>query len=203
MIELKNVCYSVKDERTGEKQTILENVNLTFPEKSITVITGPNGSGKSTLIKLLMGIEKPTSGKIYFGNEEIQKQNYYRTRETRLYDRISAARTFQGHHRKKTSRRCERQKTDAERTVRLPLRCGALRAQLYRPHRRRHTVGRGTQTHRTCHDHRQGRRGVFAGRARSGHRSLEFRRSRDLIQKIARQDGHHRQPSEPYFGNRG
>ena len=74
MIELKNVCYSVKDERTGEKQTILENVNLTFPEKSITVITGPNGSGKSTLIKLLMGIEKPTSGKIYFGNEEIQNK---------------------------------------------------------------------------------------------------------------------------------
>lgn len=71
MLELKNITYSVKDEQNGKRQTILQDVNLTFGDKAITVITGPNGSGKSTLIKLLMGFEKPTSGKIYFNGEDI------------------------------------------------------------------------------------------------------------------------------------
>ena len=71
MLELKNVCYSVKDEQTGKKQDILKNVNLSFRDGEISVITGPNGSGKSTLIKILMGFEKPTSGRIYFNGENI------------------------------------------------------------------------------------------------------------------------------------
>ena len=69
MLELKNIGYTVKDE-AGRKQDILKGVNLSF-DKGISVITGPNGSGKSTLIKILMGFEKPTSGQILFGGEDI------------------------------------------------------------------------------------------------------------------------------------
>ncbi len=71
MVELKNVSYSVKDEASGRKQDILKNVNLCFDDASVTVITGPNGSGKSTLIKLLMGMQQPTSGRILFNGEDI------------------------------------------------------------------------------------------------------------------------------------
>ncbi len=71
MLELKNVSYSVKDEKTGQRQDILKNVNLSFQDREISTITGPNGSGKSTLIKILMGFEKPTSGKILFNGEDI------------------------------------------------------------------------------------------------------------------------------------
>ncbi len=71
MITLKNVAYSVFDEKTNSLKHILKDINLTFKKNKITVITGHNGSGKSTLVKLIMGINAPTSGEIYFENTNI------------------------------------------------------------------------------------------------------------------------------------
>ena len=71
MFQLKNVDYVVTDEKTGTKKEILKDLNLSFDEGKITVVTGHNGSGKSTLIKLLMGIEKPTNGQIWFDDKDI------------------------------------------------------------------------------------------------------------------------------------
>lgn len=71
MLELKNITYAVKDKDTGSSTKILSNICLAFPEKSITVITGQNGSGKSTLVKLITGMEKPTSGAIFYNGEDI------------------------------------------------------------------------------------------------------------------------------------
>ncbi len=68
MLELKDVSYFVKDE-LGEKQ-ILKNVNLTLNERFVA-FTGPNGGGKSTLAKIIAGILKPTSGRIYFDGVDI------------------------------------------------------------------------------------------------------------------------------------
>ena len=68
MLELKNITYRVSDER-GEK-TILDDVSLTLDERFVA-FTGPNGGGKSTLAKVIAGIIKPTSGKIYLDGEDI------------------------------------------------------------------------------------------------------------------------------------
>ena len=65
MLRLKHVSFAVNG------KYILEDINLTIEDNRFTVITGPNGGGKSTLAKLIMGIEKPTSGKIYFNGEDI------------------------------------------------------------------------------------------------------------------------------------
>lgn len=65
MLRLENVNF-YKDNKD-----ILKDINLEIPEDKFVAITGPNGSGKSTLAKIIMGIEKPTSGKIYFNNEDI------------------------------------------------------------------------------------------------------------------------------------
>lgn len=42
----------------------LKDVNLTIPAGSITYISGPSGSGKTSFLKLLMGMEFPTSGSL-------------------------------------------------------------------------------------------------------------------------------------------
>ena len=68
MLQLKDISYVVKDE-LGEK-AILKNVNLTIDERFVA-ITGPNGGGKSTLAKVIAGIIKPTSGRIYLDGEDI------------------------------------------------------------------------------------------------------------------------------------
>ncbi len=68
MLRLENITYRVQDD-LGEK-TILDGVSLTL-DKRFTAITGPNGSGKSTLAKIIAGIIQPTSGKIYWNDEDI------------------------------------------------------------------------------------------------------------------------------------
>lgn len=70
MLELQNLSFQVSDKDSSGKE-IIKNINLTFDDHTFIAITGPNGGGKSTLAKLIMGIEKPTSGKILFNGTDI------------------------------------------------------------------------------------------------------------------------------------
>jgi len=65
MLELKNICF-IRDNKK-----ILDNINLTIDTDKFVVITGPNGSGKSTLAKIIMGIEKPDSGRVLLEGQDI------------------------------------------------------------------------------------------------------------------------------------
>ena len=69
MLELKNLSFSVDD--GGVQKEIIHDLSITIENGKFVVITGPNGSGKSTLARLIMGIEKPTSGKIFFEGQDI------------------------------------------------------------------------------------------------------------------------------------
>ena len=69
MLELKNVSFEVQTE--NDKKNIINDVSFTIDDNKFVVITGPNGGGKSTLAKLIMGIEKPTSGKIFYDGVDI------------------------------------------------------------------------------------------------------------------------------------
>lgn len=70
MLELKNVSFKVEDENGLGQKEIIEDVSLKIDERFVA-LTGPNGGGKSTLAKLIMGIYKPTSGRIYFNGTDI------------------------------------------------------------------------------------------------------------------------------------
>ncbi len=67
LLELKNICF----ERDNKK--ILDNINLELEIGKFVAITGPNGSGKSTLVKIIVGIEKPDSGKVILDGKDITK----------------------------------------------------------------------------------------------------------------------------------
>jgi simple sugar transport system ATP-binding protein len=49
----------------------LENANFTVDRGEIVGLVGDNGAGKSTLIKILSGVNKPSSGEIYFDGRKV------------------------------------------------------------------------------------------------------------------------------------
>ena len=72
MLEIKDLVFEVESaEDPSVKKRIIDNLSLSIDDDRFTVITGPNGGGKSTLAKLVMGIEKPTSGTIVFDGHDI------------------------------------------------------------------------------------------------------------------------------------
>jgi len=71
MLELKNITFKVDNLDGKGEITILDNINFTIEKGKILIITGPNGGGKSTLAKIIMGIEKPTSGQILFDGQDV------------------------------------------------------------------------------------------------------------------------------------
>lgn len=71
IIKTDKLCKSFSN--GGVQQHVLKNIDLEIYKGDFTVIMGASGAGKSTLMYALSGMDKPTLGKIYFGEEEITK----------------------------------------------------------------------------------------------------------------------------------
>ena len=69
MLKIEDLTYLAAGE--GEEKIIIDHLSLTLEDNTYTVITGPNGGGKTTLSKLIMGIEKPSSGRILWNGKDI------------------------------------------------------------------------------------------------------------------------------------
>ncbi len=65
MLRTENISLNI-----GAK-SLLEGISVSFDPGKINLIIGPNGAGKSTLIKILSGQHKPTSGKVFYGNTDL------------------------------------------------------------------------------------------------------------------------------------
>lgn len=64
----------VKVFRTDEVETTaLNKVNLNIEKGEFVAIMGPSGCGKSTLLNILGLLDNPTSGEMYFGDQEVAK----------------------------------------------------------------------------------------------------------------------------------
>ncbi len=63
-IEVKNLTKIFK---TGEKETVaFENISFSMVEREFISIVGPSGCGKSTILRILIGLDKQTSGEILY-----------------------------------------------------------------------------------------------------------------------------------------
>ena len=74
-ILLKLNKVNLKYQTGKDNIRVLKDINLTTKKKETISIVGESGSGKTSLIMLIGGLEKATSGKIFFQNHEITKLN--------------------------------------------------------------------------------------------------------------------------------
>ena len=51
--------------------TALQDLSIEFPEDTVTCLLGPSGCGKTTLLRLIAGLEQPTSGAIHLGGRDV------------------------------------------------------------------------------------------------------------------------------------
>ena len=73
LLKLKKVNLKYK---TGKDNiSVLDNINLITKKKETVSIVGESGSGKTSLIMLVGGLERATSGKIFFQDRDITKLN--------------------------------------------------------------------------------------------------------------------------------
>lgn len=72
-IELSNVSYSIME--ADKKRELLKNVNYTFDEGIISIISGPSGSGKTTLLYAIAGLLNNVQGDIMIDGENINNMS--------------------------------------------------------------------------------------------------------------------------------
>ena len=73
LLKLKKV--NLKYQTGKDIIRVLKDIDLTTKKKETISIVGESGSGKTSLIMLIGGLERATSGKIFFQNHEITKLN--------------------------------------------------------------------------------------------------------------------------------
>ncbi|KAL2528185.1 ABC transporter F family member 5 [Forsythia ovata] len=79
VVALKNLEFGYED------QVLFRNANLTITRGEKIAIIGPNGCGKSTMLKLIMGLEKPTSGEVLLGEHNVLP-NYFEQNQAEALD---------------------------------------------------------------------------------------------------------------------
>ena len=84
LLRLKNV--NLKYQTGKDLIKVLQGIDLTTKRKETISIVGESGSGKTSLIMLIAGLEKATSGKIFFKDQEISKLNEDEVAEIRRKD---------------------------------------------------------------------------------------------------------------------
>jgi len=70
-------CCELKKEYVLKSETVraLRGVTFDVPEGDYVAIMGPSGSGKSTLLNMLGCLDKPTSGSLFLGDDDVAKMN--------------------------------------------------------------------------------------------------------------------------------
>ena len=82
-IKFNNVGFNYKKVGFNYKkeEQILENCNISIEKNQITTFIGKTGIGKSTILDLIIGLQKPNSGEIFYDKNNIENLDIYKLRE--------------------------------------------------------------------------------------------------------------------------
>ncbi len=72
-VELQNLTkiFPSRNKKSGEEVVAVNNFNFTIPDGKLVGLLGPSGCGKSTTLYMISGLQNPTSGRIFFGDEDV------------------------------------------------------------------------------------------------------------------------------------
>ncbi|MBE6687705.1 MAG: ABC transporter ATP-binding protein [Ruminococcaceae bacterium] len=72
-VSLHNLTKSFPSRNKKDKSVVVavNNFNFEIPDGKLVGLLGPSGCGKSTTLNLICGLLKPTSGKIFFGDDDV------------------------------------------------------------------------------------------------------------------------------------
>ncbi len=72
-IVLKNLTkvFPSRNKKSNEEVVAVNNFDFTIPDGKLIGLLGPSGCGKSTTLYMISGLQKPTSGKIFFGEDDV------------------------------------------------------------------------------------------------------------------------------------
>ncbi|MBQ1945329.1 MAG: ABC transporter ATP-binding protein, partial [Clostridia bacterium] len=72
-IVLKNLTkiFPSRSKKAGEEVIAVNNFDFTIPDGKLIGLLGPSGCGKSTTLYMISGLQKPTSGQIFFGDDDV------------------------------------------------------------------------------------------------------------------------------------
>ena len=60
-----------RNKKSNEEVVAVSDFNFEIPDGKLIGLLGPSGCGKSTTLHLISGLQKPTSGKIFFGDDDV------------------------------------------------------------------------------------------------------------------------------------
>ena len=72
-VELQNLTkiFPGRNKKINEEVVAVSDFTFTIPDGKLVGLLGPSGCGKSTTLYMISGLQKPTSGKILFGDEDV------------------------------------------------------------------------------------------------------------------------------------
>ena len=72
-VELQNLTkiFPSRNKKSGEEVIAVNDFTFTIPDGKLVGLLGPSGCGKSTTLYMISGLQKPSSGKIFFGDEDV------------------------------------------------------------------------------------------------------------------------------------
>jgi multiple sugar transport system ATP-binding protein len=72
-VELQNLTkiFPSRNKKSGEEVVAVNNFTFTIPDGKLVGLLGPSGCGKSTTLYMISGLQQPSSGKIFFGDEDV------------------------------------------------------------------------------------------------------------------------------------